>query len=197
VPAVSCPVIRDEESHLQYKCVDSYLTQSEPDSLLGLRIALSHEVEPGWLISEGSGNPKSVVTPPDDTTVAFRAGPTPLPAATPAPTALPSAGDVQTEAKRRIASALARGAYGDNPVSSTFAAHARSFGAVTGYEIVTYITLDPAFRAKEKLADKTERLWTAGVPTAAGVSIFMMSIPDARSDLWPRAEATVGTIKVI
>ncbi|MCW2538842.1 MAG: hypothetical protein JWN95_567 [Frankiales bacterium] len=195
VPAVSCPVIRDEESHLQYSCIDDYLNQSEPDNLLGLRIALSHEVEPGWLISEGSGNPKSVVTPPDDTTVAFHGGPSPTTTATPTPA--PSAADVQTEVKRRIASALDRGAYGDNATSRTFAAHTRSFGGVTGYEIVTYITLDPAFRAKEKLADKTERLWTVGIPTAAGVSIFMMSIPDARSDLWPLAEATVGTIKVI
>jgi len=68
---------------------------------------------------------------------------------------------------------------------------------VTGYEVSTEVTINPAFRAQQHLQVKKERLWTVGLPTPAGVSIFMLSIPDGRADLWPKAEATVRTLRVI
>jgi hypothetical protein len=77
------------------------------------------------------------------------------------------------------------------------AEHARSFSGVQGFELVTEITINPAYRARRHLTARTERLWTVGVPTTAGVSIFMLSIPDNRADLWPKAEATVGTLHVL
>jgi hypothetical protein len=36
-----------------------------------------------------------------------------------------------------------------------------------------------------------------GLPTKAGISIFMMSIPDRRTDLWPKADAIIGTLRII
>ncbi len=188
--AVACPQIRDDQSHLGYRCIDNYLRQDGSDTYLGLRIALDHEVEPGWVISEGSGNPRSLATPPSTTVVGFRRQ------VQAAGSPVPSTEQVSAEVRRRTELALAR-AYGDNPTSRTLAAHPRSFGGVQGFELLTEITMNPAYRAARKLNARTERLWTVGLPTQAGVSIFMLSIPDDRADLWPRAEATVGTIHVI
>jgi hypothetical protein len=215
VPVVSCPSIRDEESHLSYTCIENALEQGDPDPLLGLRIALSEETEPGWIISEGSGNPKSIVNPNAGTDVRFDASGAPIaalpapaagpvaapaarPVATPAATdtAVPGAADVQAAVRARAALAVAQ-AYGDSPTAATVEAKARDFGGVAGYELQVLVTIDPDYRVQRSLKVKTERLWVIGLPTAAGVSIFMLSIPDERKDLWPKAEATVGSIRVI
>lgn len=187
VQLVSCPQIRDDVSHLAYRCIDNYLRQDGSDIKLGLRIALNHEVEPGWVISEGSGDPTSLVQPPDGTVVDFRQATSGSPA---------SPQVVLSTVQQRTVLALA-GAYGDNPVARTMSARARDFAGVQGYELVTEITINPAYRQATGLQARTERLWVVGLPSPSGVSIFMMSIPDERSDLWPHAEATVGTVHVI
>ncbi|MCW2491588.1 MAG: hypothetical protein JWN47_952 [Frankiales bacterium] len=200
LPVVACPTIRDEESHLSYNCVDNYLVQGAADNYLGLRISLNHETEPNWVISEGSGNPKSVTIGPSSSAVAFRQAPTapPFPAASGSNQALPppTAAQVQAEVKRRTGLALVSG-YGAAPSAKILDEHSRVLSGVTSYELVTEITINPSYRAANKLKVKTERLWVVGVPTKAGVSIFMLTIPDARKDLWPKAEATVGGIRVI
>lgn len=184
LPAVACPGIRDEQSHLAYRCIDDYLEQDGSDAYLGLRISLNHEVEPNWLISEGSGNPASLASPPNDTVVDYRT----VPAAT--------STTVKAEVQRRAALALAK-AYGDDPVTRTLSARFRNFAGVAGYELCTEVTVNPVYRATRGLEVRTERLWVVGLPTKAGVSIFMMSIPDQRADLWRTAESTVGTVHVI
>ena len=180
---MSCPLIVDDESHLSYRCIDNYLVQDGSDTLLGLRISLDHEVEPGWVISEGSGNPKSIITPPNNS-VGFRQAPA------------PSSQDVIDEVHRRTNIALQQ-AYGDNPGATTLSARSRTFSGVTGYVLLTEVTINPSYRAARNLKAKTERLWVVGLPTKAGISIFMMSVPDERSDLWPKADATIATIAVI
>jgi hypothetical protein len=75
--------------------------------------------------------------------------------------------------------------------------HTRTTSGAVGYEVATEVTINPSYRAERRLATKTERLWVVGVPTKAGISIFMLSIPDRRSDLWPAAEATIGTIRIV
>lgn len=187
---VTCPQIRDAESHLTYRCIDNYLISDGVDNYLGLRISLNHEVEPNWVISEGSGNPKSLASPPPPNTVDFQAAPSP------GASAIPSLDAVTAEVQRRAGLALAQ-AYGDNPSAVVLEQRQRTFSGVTGFELLTEVTMNPAYRAARNLKAKTERLWVVGVPTSAGVSIFMMSIPDERKDLWPKAEATVGTIQVI
>jgi hypothetical protein len=184
LPAVVCPDIRDEQSHLAYRCIDDYLVQDGSDAYLGLRISLNHEVEPGWIISEGSGNPASLASPPDNTVVGFRT----VPAAT--------STAVQAEVRRRAGLALAK-AYGDSPSTRTLSARSRNFAGVAGYELCTEVTINPVYRATRGLEVRTERLWVVGLPTKAGISIFMMSIPDQRADLWRTAESTVGTVHVI
>ncbi|MCW2524066.1 MAG: hypothetical protein JWO63_2401 [Frankiales bacterium] len=203
VPVVSCPNIRDEQSHLSYSCIENDLVQGESDTLLGLRISLDKETEPGWVISEGSGNPASVVSPSTGANVRFNSGPataaTAVPVATPStsPSATPpTAAEVQNEVQQRAELAVSQ-AYGDSPTAAIAESKSRDFGGVTGYELQLNITINPTYRAEMGLTVKTERLWVVGVPTAAGASIFMLSIPDDRSDLWPKAEATVGTIRVI
>jgi hypothetical protein len=191
LPAVSCPEIRDEQSRLGYRCIDDTLRQDNSDTLLGLRISLNSEVETGWVLSEGSGNPRSVVTPPSDTVVVgWRQAPQPL------GPALPTPAQVRDEVRRRAGVAV-QNAYGDFPSGKTLAEHVRTFGGVAGYEMITEITLNPAYRAKAGLATRTERLWVVGLPTTAGVSIFMLSIPDLRADLWPKAADTVATVHVL
>lgn len=184
LPTVACPGIRDEQSHLAYRCIDNYLQQDGSDAYLGLRISLNHEVEPGWIISEGSGNPASLASPPNNTVVGYRT----VPAATSAA--------VQAEVQRRAGLALAQ-AYGDDPTTRTLSAGSRNFAGVAGYELCTEVTVDPVYRATRLLDVRTERLWVVGLPTEAGVSIFMMSIPDQRADLWPTAESAIGTVHVI
>lgn len=205
VPRVACPQIRDEESRLAYRCIDDRLLQDDPDIYLGLRIALDREVETDWVISEGSGNPRSLAQPPTDTEVVragpkagsevgskagLRANPRPL------GPSVPSADRVRDEVRRRAALALAR-AYGDNPSGKVLDARTRSFAGVPGYEVLTEITINPAYRESRHLGVRVERLWVVGLPTTAGVSIFMLSIPDARKDLWPKAEATIATLRVL
>jgi hypothetical protein len=193
LPVVACPEIRDEQSRLGYRCIDNALRQDSSDTNLGLRITLNQEVEPGWLISEGSGNPRSLASPPSNDTVGLRQSRQGRQAAGPA---LPTADQVRDEVRRRAGLALGL-AYGDNPSGRVMAEHTRSFGGVQGFELVTEITINPAYRASRKLTARIERLWTVGLPTTAGVSIFMLSIPDNRADLWPKAEATVGTVHVL
>jgi hypothetical protein len=189
---VACPQIRDEQSHLGYTCIDNYLRQDGADIYLGLRIALNHEVEPDWVISEGSGDPTSIVQPPDTTTViGYRTN-----EGGSAGGSEPTSVDVRNEVERRTALAL-RQAYGDSPSARTLAGRVRQLSGVPGYELTTEITINPAYRLAHGLHAKTERLWVVGLPTPAGVSIFMMSIPDDRSDLWPKAEAVVGTVHLI
>ena len=201
VPHVSCPLIRDEQSHLSYRCIDNYLQQSAPDGNLGLRIALNHEVEPNWVISEGSGNPASLSAPPSAGTVRFQPSMPSMPSGQVAPDAVrpavtPTLTDVQQEVQRRAALALSL-AYGDNPGVKLAGARDRTFSGVTGYQVQLDITINPAWRAANHLKASSEKLWVVGVPTTAGVSIFMLSIPNARSDLWSKADATIGTITVI
>jgi hypothetical protein len=200
VPAVSCPVIRDEESHISYRCVDNYLVQGLSDNYLGLRISLNHEVEPNWVISEGSGNPKSLATPPPNNTIDFRQGPPAAPSAgpatTPSPAAVPTLAAVEQEVRRRTSLALEQ-AYGSSPTFTSLGERTRTFSGVTGFQLATNITINPAYRAARGLKATSERLWVVGIPTKAGVSIFMLSIPNARSDLWPKADATIGSITVI
>lgn len=184
VPVVACPQIRDEISHLAYQCIDNYLVQDYTDIYLGLRIALNHQVEPGWVISEGSGDADSVAPPPNNTVVRYQTSPGASPA------------EVEKQVQVRTALAL-QNAYGTEPSARTMSAGTRNFAGVQGYELVTEVTIDQAYRQAQGLKVRTERLWVVGLPTSAGVSIFMMSIPDERADLWPRAEATVGTLHVI
>jgi hypothetical protein len=190
LPLVTCPRIRDEQSRLAYRCIDNALRQDGSDVALGLRISLNQEVEPGWVISQGSGNPQSLTSPPSNDVVTFRSA---RRAAAPAP---PSAAEVRAEVLRRTTRALDR-AYGDTPSSRTLAARSRSFGGVLGYQVLTEVTINPAYRARHNLATRVERLWTVGLPTTAGVSIFMLSIPDKRADLWAKAEATIATVRVL
>jgi hypothetical protein len=187
---VACPQIRDEQSHLGYVCIDNYLRQDGADVSLGLRIELNHEVESGWVISEGSGDPTSVVLP-DITTVGYRAN-----HGGGAGGSQASAADVQNEVQRRTALALQQ-AYGDNPSARTLAGRVRTLAGVPGYELSTEITINPAYRLSQGLRVKTERLWVVGLPSPSGVSIFMLTIPDDRSDLWSKAEAVVGTVHLI
>lgn len=190
LPLVTCPQIRDEESRLGYRCIDNALQQDGADTYLGLRISLNLEVEPGWVISQGSGNPRSLASPPSNDVVTFGQ------ARRAAAPALPSADQVRAEVRRRTELALAQ-AYGDNPSSRSLAERQRSFGGVQGFQIVTEITINSQYRVRRGLSTRTERLWTVGLPTTAGVSIFMLSIPDNRSDLWAKAEATVATVHVL
>ncbi|HJQ00885.1 MAG TPA: hypothetical protein VJ851_04745 [Jatrophihabitans sp.] len=191
-PVVSCPQIRDEESHLGYTCVDNDLIQHDEDLNLGLRIDLSLEVEPDWVVSEGSGVPTSTLQQQPDTTVigyltnhgGMSGG------------SQPTSVDVQREVQRRTALAVQH-AYGDNPTARTLDGRSRMLSGTQGYELLTEITINPAYRQANGLQVRTERLWVVGLPTVSGVSIFMMSIPDDRSDLWPKAEAVVGTVHLI
>jgi len=191
LPEVSCPEIRDEQSRLGYRCIDDNLRQDDSDTLLGLRISLNSEVETGWVLSEGSGNPRSVVSPPsDNVVVGWRQSPQPL------GPGVPTAAQVRDEVRRRTSLAVQRG-YGDFPSGRTMSEGALVLGGVTGYQLVTEITINPDYRARRNLATRTERLWVVGLPTTAGVSIFMLSIPDRRADLWPKAAATVATVHVL
>lgn len=197
VPSVACPQIRDEQSRLSYRCIDDALRQDASDTYLGLRIALDKEVETGWVISEGSGNPRSLAEPPQDTVV-VRAQPRVSSWANPRPLgpSVPSADRVRDEVRRRAALALAR-AYGDNPSGKVLDTRTRSFAGVPGYQLLIEVTINPAYRERRNLSVRTERLWVVGLPTTAGVSIFMLSVPDARKDLWPKAEATIATLRVL
>jgi hypothetical protein len=191
IAVVACPQIRDEQSHLGYTCIDNYLRQDGADIFLGLRIALNHEVEPNWVISEGSGDPTSIVQQPDTTVIGYRANHGGMSGGSEATSV-----DVQREVQRRTALALQQ-AYGDNPTARTLSGGPRTFSGLPGYELATEITIEPAYRQAQGLHVRTERLWVVGLPTVAGVGIFMMSIPDDRSDLWPKAEAVVGTVHLI
>ncbi|MEO6504053.1 MAG: hypothetical protein ABIQ09_19365 [Jatrophihabitantaceae bacterium] len=191
LPLVACPQIRDEESRLGYRCIDDALRQDDSDTYLGLRISLNLQVEPGWVVSQGSGNPRSLVSPPpSNDVVTFRQ------ARRAAAPALPSADQVRDEVLRRVELAVAE-AYGDNPSSKSLATRTRSFGGVLGYQVLTEITINQTYRERRGLSTRTERLWTVGLPTSAGVSVFMLSIPDQRADLWPKAEATIATVHVL
>jgi hypothetical protein len=205
VPAVSCPQIRDEQAHLGYTCIDNNLQQDGIDTNLGLRIVLNQEVEPGWVISEGSGDPTSIVQSPgvvvayrtiNHRTINHRSIDYRTNNGTTGGGSQPTSVDVRNEVQRRTGLALQR-AYGDNPSARTLSAGQRQLSGVQGYELVTEITIDPAYRQAQGLQVRTERLWVVGLPTPYGVSIFIMSIPDERSDLWPKAESTVGTVHLI
>jgi hypothetical protein len=148
-----------------------------------LHIALNHEVEPGWIITEGSGNPRSIVSDPGDYTLAgWRSA--------------PSYDEVMVEVRRRVDRAVAS-AYGPNPTSKVVEAHEQVVDSVRSYEMQVLITINPLYRQTQALATRNERLWVVGVPTEAGVSIFLMSIPDRRADLWPRAAGIIGTLHII
>ena len=76
-------------------------------------------MEPGWVITEGSGNPRSLASPAPNNVVSLRrsgraAGPVLRQSGRAAGPVLPSAEQVSAEVRRRTELALARG-YGDNP----------------------------------------------------------------------------------
>jgi hypothetical protein len=190
---LSCPQIRDEQSRLTYQCIDSKLQYEGPDDLLGLRISLSSEVEPGWVLSEGSGSPLSASASPSTGLVRFLDAPV-TPAAPAAPAI--SAEQVAAEVHRRTSRAVGL-AYGDNPTSTALSEGIRDFGGVAGFEQSVEVSINPAYAASRGLKVRKERLWVVGLPTSVGVSVFMLSIPDARADLWPTAQATVNTLRVI
>jgi hypothetical protein len=185
LPSVSCPQIRDEQAHLAYTCIENALAQDDSNTYLNLRIVLNEMVETNWVISEGSGDANAVVQSPSAGVIRFHQEP-----------AGASVQQVMAKVRQRTASAV-QNAYGDEPTSRTIGSSQRVFSGVLGYELVTEISINQAYRQANDLKASKERLWVVGIPTSAGVSIFMMSIPDDRSDLWPRAEATVGSLHVI
>jgi len=194
IPAVFCPYIRDEKSHLAYECIDDSLIQDDADNFLGIRISLNRLVEPNWVVSEGSGNPDSITSSPTDQGVISYNGAARRAPATPTP----SHPDVINEVERRANRAFEQ-AYGENPSPKLMSHGDRKIDGVTGYQVLYEITMNPQYRKDRNppLRTKVERLWVVGVPTNAGVSIFMLSIPDLRKDLWPKADATISTIKII
>jgi len=194
---VACPKIRDEQAHLAYTCIDKDLQQAGSDTNLGIRIVLNREVEPGWVISEGSGDPTSAVQLSGSVVVDYRRtnGYHAIDGTT-GGGSQPTSVDVRNEVQWRTLQALQR-AYGDNPTARTLSALQRKLSCTEGYELVTEITIDPDYRLANGLRVRTERLWVVGLPTPSGVSIFMMSIPDDRSDLWSKAESVVGTVHLI
>jgi hypothetical protein len=183
--AVRCPQIRDTRTHLSYRCITDTLIQVDGDLELGLRISLQQLVEPNWVIGEGSGDADAGL-PPDAALVGYRA--------TAAAPATPD--EVRAKVLARAAAAVDAG-YGPSPGSRILSGERRDFGGVSGYELLTEITMNAAFRKQSSLKALHERLWVVGLPTPAGVGIFMLTIPDDRADLWPQAEATVGSVRVI
>src|SRR6185503_18108301 len=107
---------------------DNYLQQDGIDTNLGLRIALNHEVEPGWVISEGSGNPTSIVQTPG-VVVDYRTSDYRTNNGTTGGGSQPTSVDVRNEVQRRTALALQH-AYGDNPSARTLSAGQRQLSGV-------------------------------------------------------------------
>jgi hypothetical protein len=173
---IACPHIVDSGSRLTYDCIDDSLVLGAADSSLGLQVVLSKEVEPNWVLTEGSGNSAAVLTKPG-TLVAV------------------TSATVQATVQKRTRDAIAEG-YGDNPSSKQLSAAPITLAGVTGYELVSEITIDPTYRAANDLTVRTERLWVLGVPVGDTVSVFVMSVPDDRSDLWPKAQAIVAGVRV-
>ena len=97
----------------------------------------------------------------------------------------PTSVDVRNEVQRRTVLALQR-AYGDNPSARTLSGQQRQLSGVQGYELVTEITIDPAYRQAQALQVRTERLWVVGLPTPSGVSIFICRSPMSAAICGPR-----------
>lgn len=166
----SCPEVTDEVSHLAYRCIDNYLRGDYPDATLGLSTTLDYAVEPNWEIVQGSGL---------------------IPTTT-----VPTLGVLQQQVRLRTNHAITS-AYGAHPIYRTLSEGQRVLNGVTGYEKVMEVHIDAAYRAQNHIKADLERLWVLGLPTVSGVAIFMLTIPDNRKDLWPRASATVGTVHVL
>lgn len=168
--SVSCPLVRDEATGLSYRCIDNYLRGDYPDAALGLTTTLDYAVEPNWEIVQGSGLVPTAARPTLD--------------------------QVQAEVRARTSHAITS-AYGAHPIFRTLSDGVRMFDAVQGFEQVTELHIDADYRKQNHIKADLERLWVLGLPTQAGVAIFMLTIPDNRKDLWPKADAVVATVHVL
>ncbi len=169
-PGTACPLVTDELSHLSYRCIDDYLRGDYPDSTLGLSTTLDYAVEPNWEIVQGSGLIPTTSTP--------------------------GFGQLQAQVRARTDRAI-KSAYGAHPSYRTLREGPLSLSGSAGYEKVMQVRIDADYRAQNHIRADLERLWVLGLPTSRGVAIFMLTIPDNRKDLWPKADATVATVHVI
>lgn len=88
--------------------------------------------------------------------------------------------------------------YGTSPRVTTVDATKATINGVDGFVLESRFVLSRAYRAAKHEKVKIEKSWTVAIKVGRDdYSLWYVSIPDLRSDLWSRVHDTIASIHVI
>jgi hypothetical protein len=164
-PTVACPNVTDPQAGLTYRCVTAGIS---PASDLLWTLNLTKQVEPGWLLGEGS----AAINAPANT---------PL--------------DRVTELVRGQMVEL--GYWGPNPGVRTLSSTAATVAGVKAWVLASSFTINAAYRGQQHLKVRAEHTWIVALRTsAAQLALWSVTLPDDVRQLWRTVPALIGSIKL-
>jgi hypothetical protein len=164
-PTVDCPRVSDPQAGLTYRCVTAGIAQSS-DLLWTLN--LGKQVEPGWLLGEGSTS-------------------APLAAAVPLERA--------TELVRREMVQL--NYWGPEPGVRTLSSAATKVSGADAWVLASSFTINAKFRSQQHLKVRTERTWIVAIRASdTQVALWYVTLPDDVQHLWHTVPALIRSIEL-
>lgn len=164
-PTVGCPRVSDPQAGLTYRCVTSGIVQSS-DLLWTLN--LGKQVEPGWLLGEGSTSAQ-------------------LPAAVP----------LERGAVLVRREMVQLNYWGPSPGVRTLSSAATKVSGADAWVLASSFTIDTKFRSQEHLKVRTERTWIVAIrASGTTVALWYVTLPDEVRRLWHTVPALIRSIQL-
>jgi hypothetical protein len=157
--------VTDPQAGLAYRCVTAGIARTS-DLLWTLN--LTKQVEPGWMLGEGS-------------------------AAINAPANAPL--DRVTELVREQMVELAY--WGPNPGVRTLSSAAATVAGVKAWVLASSFTINSAYRSQQHLKVRTERTWIVALRASdTQLALWYVTLPDDVQQLWHTVPALIRSIKL-
>lgn len=164
-PAVHCPQVADRQSGLTYRCAAAGMAQA---SDILWTVNLTKQVEPGWLLGEGS--------------TAINA---------------PAGARLDRVAELARSQMVELGYWGPSPAVRTLTGQAVTVAGVKAWVLASSFTIDSAYRAKQHLRVRTEHTWIVVLRASeTRLALWYVTLPDDVQQLWRTVPDLIKSIRL-
>jgi hypothetical protein len=164
-PTVDCPRVSDPQAGLTYRCVAPGIAR-ESDLLWTLN--LGKQVEPGWVMGEGSTS-------------------APLAAAVP----LERVADLVRREMVQL------NYWGPGPGVRTLSSAATKVSGADAWVLASSFTINAKYRDQQHLKVRTERTWIVAIrASSTTVALWYVTLPDEVQRLWHTVPALIRSIQL-
>ena len=88
--------------------------------------------------------------------------------------------------------------YGPSPTVTTVSSKAATVAGVAAWVLQTTFTIDPAYRSKQHLRVRTERMWLVALQAGSGrVALWYVTLPDDVEQFWPSVPVLIKDIRLL